>query len=376
MITIKEVASKSDMRKFCNFPLKLYKGNKYYCPPLYGDELALYDPEKKGIYGDYTDTKFFLAYRDGELVGRIAALINHAYIEKWGDKCGRFTRFDVIDDYEVSKALLDAACAYFRENGLTKINGPMGYNDLDREGLLVEGFDYHACYGSSYNFPYYLDHLERYGFTKQVDWLEWRLDRPTEPNEKLNKVAELVQKKYNFHDLVDNKAKVGVLLKKYGKKIFELLDITYGKLHGTVPLTEKFVDNILGFVGLLLDPKYLSVIADENDNIVAVGVCLKGIWKALNKAKGKLFPFGIFHLLKAVLFTKEIEFALIGVLPEYQKTGVHAMVMARITENIRTSNLGALETNAVLEENLMMKNQWMGYPGIQHKRKRCLVMDL
>ena len=376
MIEIREVASKRDMKKFCNFPLELYKGNKNYCPPLYGDEVALYDPDKTGIYGDYTDTKFFLAYKDGVLAGRLAALINHAYIEKWNDKCGRFTRFDVVDDYEVTKALFDKAVEYFKENGLTRVQGPMGYNDLDREGMLVEGFDYPACYGSSYNFPYYQTHVERYGFEKQVDWLEWRLDRPTEPNEKLNKVAEIVAKKYNFHDIVDNKSNVNKLLKKYGKRIFELLDITYSKLHGTVPLTEKFVDNMLGFVGLLLDPKYLSVIVDENDNIVALGVCLKGIWRALNKCKGKLFPTGIFHLLKAVTFTKEIEFALIGVLPEYQKTGAHAMVMARITENIRNSNLTALETNAVLEGNLMMRNQWMGYPGIQHKRKRCYVKEI
>lgn len=376
MIEIREVASKSDMRKFCNFPLKLYHGNKNYCPSIYADELALYDPDKTGLYGEQTDSKFFLAYKDGVLVGRLAAIIHHAYIEKWNDKCGRFSRFDVVDDYEVTKALFDKAVAYFKENGLTCVQGPMGYNDMDKEGLLVEGFDYPSCYGSSYNFPYYADHIEKYGFTKKVDWLEWRLNRPTEPDTKLLKVAEIVQKKYNLHDLVTNKSSINKLLKQYGKRIFDLLDLTYSKLHGTVPLTEKFVDNMLSFVGLMLDPKYLSVIADENDNLVAVAVCLKGVWHALNKCKGKLFPTGIFHLLKAVMFTKEIEFCLIGVVPEYQKTGVHALAMARITENIRNSNLRALETNAVLEENYMMKNQWMNYPGVQHKRKRCYVMDI
>lgn len=376
MIRVKEVATKSEMKKFVGFPLKLYKGNKNYCPAFFGDEVKLLDTEKSS-YAEFSKTKFFLAYRDGEIVGRLAVIINQAYIDKWGDKCARFSRYDVIDDVEVSKALFEVGEAYARECGMERINGPMGYVDLDREGLLVEGFEYEACYGGSYNYSYYKDHLEKLGYVKQVDWLERRLTIPSEKPAKYAKVAEIAKSKYSVREIVENDTKIGPLVKEYKDRIFTLLDECYGGLHGTVPFTKRVVDELVASISLILKSKYISLVEDKDGNLVGFGLVFPPIWGALNKCKGKLTPKGIVALLKAVFGKHDIvEMALIAVKPEWQNKGVTAIVMDRIFSNFIEGGIKYAETNATLESNVAINNLWQQFEHIQHKRKRCYVKEL
>lgn len=376
MIQIKEVTTKGEMKKFAGFPLKLYKGNPNYCPPFFGDEVKLID-EKKNMYSDFTKSKFFLAYRDGKIVGRLAVIINQAYIDKWGDKCARFSRYDVIDDIEVSKALFEVAERYARECGMERINGPMGYTDLDKEGLLVEGFDYPSCYGGSYNAEYLKDHLEKLGYVKQVDWLERRLSIPSEKPAKYGKVAEIAKTKYGVKEIINNDTKVGDLIKEYKDKIFALLDECYSGLHGTVPFTKRVIDETVATISLVLKAKYMSLVTDGEGNVVGFGLVFPPLWNALNKCGGKLTPKGIISLLKAVFGKHDIvEMALIAVKPEWQNRGVTAVVMDRIFTNFIEGGIKYAETNATLESNVAINNLWQQFEHIQHKRKRCYVKEL
>ena len=376
MIQVKEVTTKKEMKKFVGFPLKLYKGNKNYCPAFFGDEVKLLDKEKSA-YAEFADTKFFLAYRDGEVVGRLAVIINHAYIEKWEDKCARFSRYDVIDDIEVSKALFEAGEKYARECGMERINGPMGYVDLDREGLLVEGFDWEACYGGSYNHAYYKDHLEKLGFVKQVDWLERRITVPNEKPAKYAKVAEIAKTKFGVREIINNDTKVGPLVKEYKDRIFALLDECYGGLHGTVPFTKRVVDELVASISLILKAKYISLVEDPDGNLVGFGLVFPPVWNALNTCKGKLTPKGILALLKAVFGKHDIvEMALIATKPEWQNKGVTAVIMDRIFSNFIEGGIKYAETNATLESNTAINNLWQQFEHVQHKRKRCYVKEL
>lgn len=376
MIIVKEVTSKKMMRDFCNFPLELFKNNKNYCPPFFSDEMKLYDPNKKWVYSEYCDYKIFLAYKDGKVAGRIIALINNAYIEKIGERCARFTRFDVIDDFEVTKALFDTAIAYFKQNGIVSVQGPMGFNDLDREGLLVEGFDYPQAYGGSYNYPYYQEHLEKLGFTKEADWIERRITLPREPLKKLETVSALVAKRYNLTELTDTKLSIRQIISRYADDIFDLIDLCYANLHGVVPLTERARKLIASQLTVILDKKYLSLVRSPDGKLIGFGVLYPAIWNAMNKCKGKLFPTGVFRLLHALKQHEYVEFALIAVHPDWQKHAVTALIMNKILKELIKDGVIYAETNATLEDNYMINNVWDNYEHIKHKRKRCYKMYL
>lgn len=376
MIVVKELTTKKEMKKFASFPLELYKGNKNLCPSFYGDEKNLIDP-KKNMYSDFADSKFFLAYKDGKIAGRLAVIINHAYVEKWGDKCARFSRFDVIDDVEVTKALFEAGEKYARECGMERINGPMGYTDLDKEGMLVEGFEHPSTYGGSYNYDYYQRHIEELGFVKQVDWVERRIFIPEKKPEKIAKVAEILKKKYGLHEIVTNDTKVAKLVNREKDRIFDLLNTCYAHLHGTVPFTKRVIDSTVEQIMLVLKPEYISLVEDKEGNLVAFGLLFAPLWEALNKCGGKLNLKGIFSLLKALKAKHDtVELVLIAVAPEWQKRGVPAIVMDRIMENLIAAGVKYAETNGTLEENLAINNLWDGFEHVQHKRKRCYIKEL
>lgn len=376
MIIVKEATTKKQMREFASFPLKLYKGNKYVCPPFYGDEKNLLNA-KKNMYSDFTDTKCFLAYKDGKLAGRLAVIINHLYIEKWNDKCARFSRFDVIDDLDVTKALFEAGEKYARECGMERINGPMGYVDQDREGLLIEGFEEYQTYGGSYNYEYYARHIEALGFKKQVDWLERKLFIPEQKPEKIVKVAEILKKKYELRETIDNNANVKKLVAKEKDRIFDLLNTCYAHLHGTVPFNQRVIDNLVAQILLVIKAEYISLVEDKEGNLIGFGLVFPPLWHALNKCGGKLNPKGIFNLLKAVKSKHDtVEMILIAVAPEWQKRGVPAIVMDRILGNLIENGVKYAETNGTLEDNVMINNQWDGFEHVKHKRKRCYVKEL
>ena len=377
MIEIKQVTTAKQRRAFANFPLKLYPKDSHYAPLFYADEKALLS-EKTNIYGDYTKSVFFLAYDEkGKVVGRVGAIVNYADIEKTGVKSVRFTRLDAVDDREVFAALMGAVEDFARSEGIGIVHGPLGYNDMDKEGLLVEGYEYDETYGGVYNYPYYLPHLESLGYAKEFDWTERILYVGDKVDERYTRMAEIVKKRYGFKELISNDMKTGELIDKYADGIFSLLDEAYRKLHGTVPFTEKAKQSMIAGLKIIVKARYISCIADKDGNLIAFGLLLPAIWHALRKSRGKLFPFGIFHFLP-LLWKKptEMEMALIGVTDEYRNSGAHTMIIARLWQNIIDDGIKQLESNANLEDNVEINNLLGKFPQKQHKRRRCLIKNL
>ena len=376
MIEIREVRTGKERRAFVNFPLKLYKDNEHYAPLFYADEKALLRKETN-IYSDYSESAFYLAYGGGKVVGRVGVIVNYADIEKTGVKSVRFTRLDAVDDREVFAALMGAVEAYAASKGIARILGPLGYNDLDKEGLLIQGFEYDETYGGVYNYPYYQGHLEALGYGKAFDWTERRLDVGDVVDDRYVRMAAVVEKRYGFRELIDNDMSTSKLIKKYADQIFDLLDEAYAELHGTVPFTENAKKSILAGLKIIVKARYISCIADKDGNLVAFGLLLPAIWHALHKSGGKLFPFGIFHFLP-LLFKRptEMEMALIGVRNQYRNSGVHSMIVARLWQNIIDDGIEHLESNANLEDNVEINNFLARFPQLQHKRRRCYVKEL
>ena len=374
MIEIKRVTTGCERRAFANFPLKLYRKNKHYAPLFYADEKALLS-EKTNIYGDYSKSAFFLAYDEkGKVVGRVGAIVNYADIEKTGVKSVRFTRLDAVDDREVFAALMGAVESFALAEDIHIVHGPLGYNDMDKEGLLIEGFEYDETYGGVYNYPYYLPHLEALGYGKEFDWIERKLFVGDKVDERYVRMADIVKKRYGLHDLITNDMKTGKIIDLYADKIFALLDEAYRKLHGTVPFTEKAKQSMIAGLRIIVKARYISCIADKDGNLVAFGLLLPAIWHALHKSRGKLFPFGIFHFLP-LLFKKpkEMEMALIGVTDEYRNSGAHTLIIARLWQNIIDDGITELESNANLEDNDEINNLLGKFPQVKHKRRRCLI---
>ena len=372
-IVIEKVRTKKQRKEFVNFPLKLYKNCKYFIPPLYADEMALFTD--KNVYNDTCKSEFFIAYKDGKVVGRIQGIIQLQFNEIHKEKRVRFTRFDCIDDLEVSKALFDALYTYAKENQMDTICGPLGYSDLEREGLLIEGFEEVSTFEEQYNYPYYQKLIENEGFKKEVDWVESKIYLPDEKNFKIPRVAKKT--------LELNKLHVGGVglsksqyIKKYKDGIFECLDETYKHLYGTVPFTEKMKQQIVSQFMLLLNKEYLLVICDENERVVSFALCLPGIGKSLQKSGGRLNPISLIKLMWEAKHPKVIDLALIGVLPEYQARGVNAVALNGLVEMMEKSNIDHLETNLNLEENNNVQAQWKYFKSIQHKRRRSYVKNI
>jgi GNAT superfamily N-acetyltransferase len=375
MINVIEVNSKRLMKKFVNFPLQLYKDNPYYVPLFFGDEYKLYFP-KKNVNSDTTISKFFLAYKDGEIAGRIAALIVKPYIEKTGRKVLRFCRFDLIDDADVAKALFDKIEEYAREQGLNEIQGPMGYNDTDREGLLLEGFDKISTFAENYSFPYYVKHVENNGFKKETDWLEYMITIPQQLDEKVNKISELVAKRFKLKDIADSDMSVKQIINKYINQIFNVVNRAYESLHGTIPLKGKVVMDITNAFKLFLLKDFISVVVNEEDQVIGFGVALSSITEEIIRCRGKITPRSIYRLLKLKHNPKIVEFGLIAILPEYQKKGVNAIIMNKIHKGLIKRGITKAETNLELETNSAVLSLWEGADKELIKRRRCYIKQI
>ena len=371
-ITIKEVGSRRDMKKFISFPYKLYSGSKYWVPPLRFDEMNTLRRDKNPAF-DFCDVKYWLAYKDGKIAGRIAGIINRRYIEKWKNKYARFGWIDFIDDESVSKLLLDKVENWARENGMEAIQGPLGFTDLDYEGMLVEGFEELGTMVAIYNYPYYPVHLEKFGYEKDVDWIEFEIKAPQEVPEKIDKVANIVIKKQNLRVLKVKKSKE---LIPYAKDMFHVLDIAYRDLFGFVPLTDKQVDLYIKQYFGFIRPDYISIVLDKNDRVVAFAITMPSLSRALQKSNGRLFPFGFIHLLKAMKKNDLIDLCLIGVLPEYQGKGVNVILFNELTKIFINNNITKTESNPELEENYKVQAQWKLFEKRQHKRRRCYIKHL
>ena len=370
-IEIREVASKRDLKTFVTYPFRLYKDNKYWIPPLLMDEYNALDRTKNPAYA-HCDAKLMIAYRDGKPVGRVAAIINHKYVEKWGNKYCRFGWIDFEDDREVSAALIGAVEAWAREQGMTGINGPMGFTDLDREGMLIEGFDELGTMDTYYNHPYYPEHLEALGYAKDVDWVEFEVKVPTEVPEKVLRVQEIVLKRSKVRLLKGPKK----VYRDYAKGLFEVVNVAYKDLYGVVELSpeqmEAYTEQYFGF----LNPDFVKILIDENDRVVGFGITIPSLSRALQKSRGRIFPFGWIHLLYALRRPKQIDFLLVAVLPEYQPKGLVATLMNEITVNAIKYGIVSAETNPELETNHEVQAMWKVYDYRQHKRRRAFLKKL
>lgn len=372
MVKIVPVKTKRDIKEFIEFPLRLYKNNPYFVPPLYCDEKKMFT--RKFVYNETCDFICFLAKKDGVTVGRIQAILSRPSNKKTGEKRVRFTRFDAIDDYEVSAALFDAVELFARSLGMDTICGPLGFSDLEREGLLVEGFDELSTFEEQYNYEYYGKLIERYGFVKEVDWVESKIYLPKTGIEEMQKMSDFVMKRYKLH--IGEAKNVNDFLKKYADKFFELLDISYENLYGTVPFTDGMKKMMEENFRLIIDLKNVVIILNENEEPVCLGICFPSLAKAVQKSGGRLTPAALIRILKAVKNPEIIDLGLIAVHPDYLNRGITSVVSAGLMKMLGQGNVKYAETNLNLENNHAILNQWKRFDGVRHKRRRAYVKKI
>lgn len=367
MITIKEVQNKKDLKRFVKFPIDLYKNNPYFVPGLIQDEIDEFTPEKNDAWS-YCEGKQWIAYKDNKIVGRIAAINNLQYNEKMNVKQTRFTRYDFIDDKEVSKALMDKVIEYAKQSGNDEVIGPMGFCDLDKQGLLVEGFDQVALYITSYNHKYYIEHIEEQGFEVDAKWVEYKIKLPTEKNEKLEKVANYVQKKYGYSVVPINNIDQVIDLIKKGMHI---MNEAYSHIYCYVTLTDKQIEQFSQTLKPLINFDYVCAVLNKEGKMIAYGLVAPSVGKAFQKGKGHLFPLTIFRLMKALKKNDTIDMLGVGVLHEYQNTGANAVVLNHILQACIKNGIKFAETGPELETNVQVQAQWKDYDKEVHKRRAC-----
>jgi GNAT superfamily N-acetyltransferase len=371
-IQIKEVTTLKELKAFVRFPHSLYRGNPYWVPALEFDELNTLRRDKNPAF-ENCEAKYWLAYRDGRIVGRVAAILNHKHIEKWNQHYIRFGWLDFIEDPSVPEVLMKMVEAWAKENGMTAVHGPLGFSDLDKEAMLIEGFDELGTMATLYNHPYYATHLEKLGYIKDTDWVEYEMTVPNEPNETIARIADLAlrRNKLTLLNLRDKKE-----LLPYAKELFGLWSEAYAQLYGFVPLTEKqveaYIKQYFGFV----TPEFVPLVVNQEGKMVAFGIVMPSLSKALQKAKGQLFPFGFIHLLRALKKNDRADLYLVAVKAEYQGKGVNAILMNQMHQVFLRLGITKVETNPELETNANVQGQWKYYERRQHKRRRCFIKHL
>lgn len=373
MYKIIEVKTKKDIKRFINFPLELYKDSPYYVPMLEGDEKKIF--KKNYVYNKTCDVIFFLCVDENDkVVGRIEGIIQRAANEKWNQKRVRFTRFDSINDQEVANLLFDAVVTRSKQFGIEEIVGPLGYSDLEREGLLIEGFDKFQTYEEQYNYDYYQKLIENYGFFKEIDWLEYKLFPPKEVDPRLIKMTELIEKKHGLH--IYQPTHLKKFIKEYKKEFFELLDTTYNKIYGTVPFTKEMMDSIISNFDLILRPQDFVIVFDKNNKICGFALMFPSISKIVTKYKGKIGLRFLIDFFKNKKKPEVIDLGLIGVLQEYSLMGAAALMMRRLEEIAANAHVSHLETNLMLENNDSILGFTSHFKREFTKRRRCFVKEI
>lgn len=375
MIEIKKVNSKKDIRTFALFQPTLYKESENYVPPLLGDEIKMFTPGKSPHIGEDATVQCFLAYEDGKVVGRVAGVVQHQYNKKNNKKRLRFIRLDFIDKKEVAESLLKAVEDWGREQGMTEIHGPLDFNDLGREGLLIEGFDYLSTFEMQYNHPYYQHYIEEYGYKKEVDWIESRLTVPDKVDERNKKLSKIVQERTNLR-LVEGFSK-NQIINRYGDKILNVVDEAYSKLYGVVPLTERVRKDLIKQFKMSLNKDYIGVLVDENDDVAGFGLALPSISKAVRKSKGKLLPFGFIRILHALKHNDTVDLCLICVREQYVNTGATSIIFNTLLQRFIDNGIKIAESNAQLETNFKVQALFKrNYETKDVRRRRCYVKEL
>lgn len=366
--------TKKDLRKYVQFGIDLYKGNECYVPPLFFDEVNTFLPEKNPAF-DFCQAQSFLAYKDDKIAGRITAIINNAVNEKTNEKVVRFGFVDFYDDAEVVDALFDAVIKWGKERGMTSIAGPLGFSDMDPEGMLIDGFGEMGTMATIYNYPYYGTHMERMGYVKDTDWIEFRMTVPDDIPEKYKRIADIVRRKFELHTVTLKSRKW--VKETYGRAIFELINEAYKDLYGFVALTDAqinyYIDMYLGMLRL----EDVCLIADKEDKLVGVGISMPSLSMALRRSGGKLFPFGWYHILKAIRGGADVvDLLLVAIKPEYQGKGVNALLFSTLIPSYIANGYKFAESNVELEDNENVQKQWEYFERRQHRRRRAWKKEI
>ncbi|MBW6480210.1 MAG: N-acetyltransferase [Bacteroidales bacterium] len=371
-IVIKEVTDQKDLHRFIKFPDQLYKSCNYYIPAIHRNQFSTLSKEKNPAF-EHCEARFWLAFSENEIVGRVAGIINHRYNQERKSSYMRFGWLDFIEDENVLKALMSEVEKWAVEKGLQSCHGPLGFTSFDASGVLIEGFDECPTSFGHYNFPYYDKMLLNAGYEKEVDWVEFNIKVPDEIPQKILTASNLISKRYSLRNApLRDKKDIG----KYAKEVFELLNTVYKDIYGFSTLTQAQITNLTKEFLSFLSPDYVSFILNEKDEMVAFGIVLPSLAKALKKARGKLYPFGFLHILYALHFNDTIDMLLIGVRPDYQNKGVTALIFSKIGQAFFRKGIKQIETNRELENNHKVQQLWAGYELRQHKRARCYIKSL
>ena len=367
-VTIKTVTTNKELKIFVRFANKLYKGNKYYVPSMPFDDMNTLRKKSNAAF-DFCDAELYLAYKDGEVVGRVAAIINHKANEAWKVEQVRFGWIDFIDDIDVSSALLEAVTAFGKAHGMKQVVGPLGFTDFDPEGMLVEGFDRLSTMALIYNYPYYPEHMKKLGYYKETGWVEYRITLPEVLPEKHVKYADLIREKYNL--TIRKLTKKQIRQENYGRKVFDLVNQTYCVLYGYSLLSEKQIDQYVDLYLSLADPRMFSFVENASGELVAMGITIPSLSEALQKCNGEIFLFGWWHLLKAMYWKRSdtLDMLLIGVRPDYQSKGLNSLVFTDLFKTYQELGFKYAETNANLETNTKVQAMWTPFEKEQHKKR-------
>lgn len=375
ILEIKKIEpTRANLRRFIEFQNGLYKGNRYYVPPFMMDEIETLSPGKNPAF-DFCESEYFMAYRDGKPVGRVAGIINSQVNESTGKKTARFGFLDFVDDKEVSTALMSTVEQWARSKGMDRIIGPLSFTDMDREGLLIEGFEELSTMATNYNYPYYAGHLEALGYAKESDWMELQMKVPDRIPERFDRIATLVSKKYNLRVLKYKQRKV--IKEEYGHALFHLINEAYKNLYQYSQLTERQIDYYINYYLNLLDLDLVTLIVDGDDKLVGVGISMPSLSRGLQKAGGKLFPLGWTHLLKALKGKNDrVDLLLVAIHPDYQNKGVNAMLFQDLIPQYIRKGYVYAESNPEMETNAKVQSQWEAFEPRQHRRRRSYFKKL
>ena len=374
-IEIRQITpTRSELKKFVQFQIDLYEGNAFFVPPLISDDVNTLDPQKNPAF-DFTDAAYFMAYRDGKPVGRIVGMINRQVNEKLGEADARFGWIDFTDDAEVCRLLLKSVEDWARSKGMKKVVGPLGFSDLDYEGTLIEGFDELSTMATIYNYPYYGPHIEAAGYEKESDWVEFLMEVPAEMPERYNRVAEIVKNKLGLRVVkFKNRKKIK---DAYGRAIFELVNESYKDLYQYSPLTDRQIDHYIDLYLGLLNLDLVCLIVDKENTLVGIGIALPSMSRALQKSKGKMFPFGWYHLLKGLKGKNDrVDLLLVAIRPDLQSKGANALIFQDLIPQFQKYGYKYAESNPEMESNDKVQNQWTIFNPRQHKRRRSYAKKL
>lgn len=373
-VTLRELHTRAQLREFVEFPNLLYRDCPQYVPCLAFDELDTLDRRKNPAYA-YCEARFFMAYLDGKPVGRVCALLNREYNRCWNRRCVRFTRLDFIDDLRVSRRLLGAVEQWARQLGMDEVQGPMGFCDLDKEGMLVEGFEERNLFFTIYNYPYYVEHMRELGYEKSVDWIEYRIRVPQQLDPRITRIAEDTMKKQRLRSV---RLRRSSQVRPYAGEIFDLLYEAYRPLYGVIPLNEGQVKMYVSQFITMVRPEFLSLIVDEQNRLAAFGIVVPSMSDAAVKSGGKLFPFGFLALLKVLKCRRcdTLDFLLVAVRPELQGRGITAQLLCEMYEGAQKFGARYCETGPMLEDNSKIHLMWKHFEHRQHKRRRCYIRKL